>query len=228
MSTPKGLYAVGGSHASIYKMDNVTGSLSVLAQTTSAIVGLAFSGNTLCGITSSEFVTINPGTGKLEVVGQLSISGAQSMAASSAGQIYCIATPASQGTSLYTIDTQSGKATLVGNLVPGPAAVAPGCGGLAFDSNDRLYVTATAYNPGSLKTVCTLQTIDTGNGAMSLQNVAIAGASTLPGLAFYGDNLYAISSTGALYAVNTFSGLATQIGSSNIAGVTLQNLCALH
>ena len=115
----------------------------------------------------------------------------------STGTLYMVSSYTNN--SLYTVNTGSGTATLVGGTGTGQPA------GLAFSSDGTLYMVGD-LNSGSLYTV------NTGSGTATL--VGGMGTSAPSGLAFSSDGtLYVVDALNkSLYTVNTGSGTATLVG----------------
>jgi len=219
MSSKKGLYATSGNgiNSTIYALDNVTGSVSLLLTVNFDLVDIAAYGETLYGITSEQFLTIDLEKGTCDVVGSLGIEdkGAK-LAVASNGTIYCIATPSGGATGLYTINQSTGAGTLIGVLGANPAGGAniPSFG-MAFDANDNLFGALTSYNANSGQTSVSLMTVNPSTGQAQPLNSSI-GFNSLTGMAFYDNSLYGVTADGKLISINVASGAGSLIGDDNI------------
>jgi len=219
MSSKKGLYATSGNgiNSTIYTIDNVTGSVSLLLTVNFDLVDIAAYGETLYAITSDQFLTIDLKKDTCDVVGSLGIEdkGAK-LAVASNGTIYCIATPSGGATGLYTINQSTGAGTLIGVLGPNPAGGAniPSFG-MAFDANDNLFGAMTCYNANSGQTSVSLMTVNPSTGQAQPLNSSI-GFNSLTGMAFYDNSLYGVTADGKLISINVASGAGSLIGNDNI------------
>jgi hypothetical protein len=219
MSLKKGLYVTDGNgiNSNIYTMDSVTGRVSPLLTVNFDLVDIAAYGETLYGITSDQFLTIDLIKGTCDVVGSLGIEDKSAkLAVASNGTIYCIATPSGGATGLYTINPSTGAGTLIGVLGPNPAGGAniPSFG-MAFDANDNLFGALTSYNANSGQTSVSLMTVNLSTGQAQPLNSSI-GFNSLTGMAFYDNSLYGVTADGKLISINVASGAGSLIGDDNI------------
>ncbi len=217
-----GLYVIGASNGNLYTMDRIDGSVSTPVVTGSDITGIAFYKTTLYGITSTEFLTINPLTGVTTVIGALGIQGASKLSTIS-GDLYCLATPPNTGTGLYKIDSSNGSCTLIGLLAPSPAAVSiPSC--LAFDENSNLFGTLTGYNIHKKQTSVSLQNISITTGNITTYNKGGVGFNSISGLQFFDSNLYGVTKDGKLITIDAGTGIGRLIGGYNSQNLDLRDV----
>ncbi len=107
MKPKSGLYVTAGSTGNLYTMDSVTASVSMLFAAGHDVVDIAFCGETLYGITSSQLLRMNLAAKTCEVVGD------SKLAVGADNTIYCIG---GSGTGLYTVNSTSGVSTLIGTF----------------------------------------------------------------------------------------------------------------
>lgn len=229
MSSKKGLYVTSGNgiNSNIYTIDNVTGSVTLLLTVNFDLVDIAAYGETLYGITSDQFLTIDLKKGTCNVVGSLGIEDKDAkLAVASNGTIYCIATPSGCATGLYTINQSTGAGTLIGVLGPNPAGGAniPSFG-MAFDANDNLFDALTSYNVNSGQTSVSLMTVNPSTGQAHPHNSSI-GFNSLTGMAFYDNSLYGVTTDGKLISINVASGVGSLIGDDNSQNLDFRGMTA--
>lgn len=225
MSLKKGLYVTGGTNGSIYAMDNVTGSVSLLLTSNYALADIAFYQDNLYAITASQLLTIEPDTGSCVVVGGLGfVDSAAKLAIASDGKIYCIATPSDSGTGLYSINSSTGAGTLIGTLASAPASVAIPSHGMAFDTNDNLFDTMPGYNINGQESL-SLVPVNLSTGLAQPINNNI-GFNSLCGITFYAGALYGVTADGTLITINAATGTGSLIGNHNTQNLDLHGMTA--
>ncbi|MCK9395427.1 MAG: hypothetical protein M0Q44_07545 [Methylobacter sp.] len=228
MNLKKGLYVTGGTNGNIYTMDSVTGSVSLPLTVNYDLADIAFYGDTLYGITSKQFLTIDLEHGTCGVVGNLGIEdkGAK-LAVASNGTIYCIATPSDSGTGLYTINPSTGASALIGVLGPTPAGgVNIPSSGMAFDTNDNLFNTVTNYNPNSGQSSVSLVPVNLTTGQEQPLNTGSIGFNSLAGMVFYENSLYGVTADGKLISINVASSVGSLIGNYNSQDLDIRGMTA--
>ena len=136
------------------------------------------------------------------------------IAFNSSGTLYG-ATSTSTGGSLYTINTSTGAATLVGPLVGASnASLTYSITGLAFQPGTGTLFGSTSQNsPNSARS---LVTINPANGQVTVVGSFGVSGQTAADLTFSGSTLYGWleASTDALVSINTSTGQATIVGST--------------
>ena len=140
-----------------------------------------------------ELVRIDVSDGSSEVIGSLGIGDDyEGLAVSPSGEMYAVGDSSRR---LYRIDYSDGSATLVGYLGGIDTEY-----GLTFSPTGDLYLTDGRG----------LYTIDTATGAATL--IGYSSIGNADALAWHDGRLYAISSPGFLYTVNTLTGQMQEVG----------------
>jgi hypothetical protein len=174
-------------------VDLNTGAVTVIGNTHQTLVDIAFdpSGN-LYGITFGQLYRIDRTTAATTLVGNLNAgSPLNSLVFDSAGNLF------SANTGLYSINTTTGQATLIGNNGTSYSSA----GDLAF-SGSALYLTS------NLTSTDHLIRLSTGTGAG--QDVGSIGFSNVYGLASIDSILYGITGTQVL-TINAATGQGTSL-----------------
>jgi len=140
---------------------------------------------------------VNLATGKVTVVGNAGVA-LTGLAFSPSGVLYGIT-----GTSLYTINTSTGAATLTGSLGDGISTA----NALAFSSSGTLY-TADDEN---------LYTVNPSTGLAT--DVGPMGFGSGGDLAFVGGTLYHTTVSGQLVTVNPSIGATSVVGNLGVANI---------
>ncbi len=197
----------------LYTLDPATGSSRLVgAVNIASVTDIAFHGQTLYGITFSQFVRLNPDTGAGVIIG--AIGGGfttNGLAVASDGTVYAGTTNGQ----LIRINPVTGAGTLVGNFGGGLTS----SGDLAFDSNDVLY--ASLNSGGSV----VLAQVNRNTGVATV--IGPTGLTTVYGLAFCCCRLYGTSTFGELLDINAATGKATVIGKNTLSpgGMTARPCC---
>lgn len=169
---------VGDSQGQLGTVDVATGAATVIGNMGSAMTDIAFdpSGN-LYGITFDTLFSIDPTTAVATAIGSLGIS-ANSLVFDAAGTLY------TANNALYTINTTTGAASLVGN------------GGAAYSSSgDLAFISGQLYL--SSLTGDKLLTLDTSTGVGT--DIGNIGFSSVYGLATDNNvDLYGLTGTTVL------------------------------
>jgi hypothetical protein len=196
----------------LYTLDPATASPHLVgAVGIPTVTDIAFHGQTLYGITFSQFLRLNPDTGAGVVIGAIGAFTTNGLAVAGDGIVYASTT----GGQLIRINPGTGAGTLVGNFGGGLTS----SGDIAFDSNDVLY---GALNSGAN---VVLARIDRNTGVATV--IGPTGLSTVYGLAFSCCRLYGVSAAGELLDINVATGHATVIGKNTISagGMTARPCC---
>jgi hypothetical protein len=220
-----------GTTGELYIINSATGAvvqdvgpLNDAVGTNYPITGLAFNpingvlygstGN--AGTVDATLVTINPATALVTVVGAFNAGPTNStgtpatmgdISFTSAGQLYGVATIG--GPNLYSINTATGQATLVG--ANGVSTSTTG-GGLAINSGGVFYATPTASRFGTYNS--------TTGAYTNIANPVKPAGGGYGALAFDGSTLYGLNvGTGSpppshLVTINTATGAVTDLGTS--------------
>lgn len=219
------LYGGGGNQATTpggyFTVNQTTGANALVGDpvTPGGLSGLAFAspttlyGSSATSNATSNVVLINPTTGALiSTVGNAGISIGDLAWDATTSTLYAIRSNAdstNQGGRLYTIDTGTGAATLVGNTGTGTG------GGIAFAADGTLY--HIGHSVGT--TFNALHTLDKNTGAV-LTEVSLSIQMYFDGLAIdpTDSTLYAVTGSGDdLYTVAT-DGTLTLVGTGGVAG----------
>ena len=171
--------------------------------TNTTLAGVAYAANSnLYGLDyTGRFFQINRTSGVLTLIGTATgLAGSTqdvTIGNTSDGTIYGIyAGSTTTGPNLYTINPATGATTLVGNT-----GTTYFDGGLGGDGNNNLF--ATGGNGGSQSF-----RVNRITGAATVL-AATTAAGTSYALAYTNSNLYAFSTTGGIYTLNTATGAAT-------------------
>jgi hypothetical protein len=195
------LYVIDDSN-NLYTLDPVTASTHLVGtiNVAGSVTDIAFHGPTLYGISASQFLRIDPETGKGTVIGPIGGGfGPNGLAVASDGTIY-----AGSSGQLIRINPVTGAGTLVGNFGGGLSS----SGDLAFDCNDVLY---GALNQGAS---VALTQINLATGAATV--IGSTGQSFVFGLDFFCCHLYGVTGGGQLLTINAASGASTVIGKNGL------------
>ena len=177
-----------------------------------ALAGQACAQGTLYGLQfSGALSSIDLATGAATFIGMSGGPRWNAAAADSQGRIWaCNFDGSPSASELYTVDPATGVATLVTTLT----GVSPGhtVRGMAFDANDRLYVTLDMSIADSLGTV------DTATGQFTM--IGPTGRTDIQGLGFDPQGgLWAVSVIADVISrIDIGTGLATVVGGSGISG----------
>ncbi len=162
----------------------------------SNVYDIAFSGNTLYGIRSSQLFEIDPLTGAGgSLIGPVGGS-VNALAGAPDGTLY-----AAGGQNLYKVDPNTGAGALVGTFGIGSSS-----GDLAFADDGTLYAALTTG----------LAKVDLATGNATL--IGGSGFSGIWGLAFQTGQLYGFTSAGNVLAIDTATGATTLIGNMSASG----------
>ncbi len=164
---------------------------------------------TMYGFSSNgEVYRIDLGTGAGSLVGNAGVS-ANAAASDSQDRLFTM----SSATQLNQIDPFTGAGSPFLTLTGAP--VATSARGMAFDSNDRLFV---AFSPADTLVPDTLGVVDMSSGAVTIIGSMIR--PDIQALAFdAGDNLFGLGVVPErLYSIDVATGAATLIGGMGFGG----------
>jgi len=183
----------------LYTVNTATGTTHVVGNTGVLLNDIAFSpdGRLFAVDESSNLYQLNPQTAAATEIGPLGIT-TPSLVFSPSGTLF------TANSSLYTVDTSTGAAHLVGNLGGGFAAA----GDLAFDNIGNLFVTTQSSR---------LVKVNPSSGQATA--IGLLGFSEVFGLAFGPDNvMYGFSNTSdCVISINLATGAGTRV--SGLPGV---------
>lgn len=152
---------------------------------------------------TSEVVRINQTTGASSVIGVSGVAGLNSLAADSSGRLI-----AASGVDYYEVDPATGSATEVLSSYATSGVRSNSIRGLAFDSNDTLYVVGDA---GSLQRPLLTMDLNTGVGSL----IGLTGFTGVQALEFSPDGiLYGWDATAGLITIDPGTGVGTAVSSS--------------
>lgn len=235
------LYAASGSNGiagSLYIISQGDGSListqGALIDASGAgygLTGMVFSGGLLYGSTSNasptnaaHLVTINPLNGAVTDIGAFAMGGTMSDLTVKNGIIY--GWQSSGNHDLYTVNTITGAATIVGSSGnPGF-----GGGGLAADSAGNMFVSPNFQSGGG--TNGNFYSVNSGTGAITLIGAHSGNTiGAINAMQFIGSTLYGMESNRSspaltkLTAINTATGAVTELGNSidNLDAIAFSN-----
>lgn len=240
------LYATGtgsGALSGLYAVDPLNGASSLVWNFPSIHIyagGLAYdaTSNTLyaTGVEdsspgTSRLFSINRITGATTTIGGISsnihISSGGLAINPLTGVMYATGNDGFQSTGLFTIDKNTGAATLVGQA-GGNYGSAPDCcinlNGLGFRSDGTLFANGFGNGPSYLGQSAHLYTVDLATGVatnIGASGVILGRSLSYSGLAFRADGtLLSLGSldaaSGALYSVNTANGAATSLSGAGL------------
>ena len=228
------MYAASGSNGvngHLYTINPATGAMitdvGALMNATGApfgLTGMTFMGGTLYGTVSNAsptgggtLVTINTSTAQVTSIGAFFATGGGTMSdiTSIGGTLYGWRSNAPH--SLYTINTTTGAASLVGTGSGDPGF---GGGGLAANAAGTVFVSPNASFANTGFTQGSFYTVNTTTGAVTSVGVHSGLSGVINAMTFDGATLYGINGNqGApsltnLVSINTANGAVTTIGAS--------------
>jgi uncharacterized protein (TIGR03437 family) len=189
-----------GSDGNLYEIVPTTGSTTLIGTMPSVMSDIAAFDGTLYGISfadifgSSSLFSLNPNTGAGTAIGGTGVS-LNALAFSRTGTLY-----AAGGDSLYTINTTSGSATLIGS--GSGSGSYNSSGDLEFDSAGSLYL--TSLNSGSSDQLFSVSPT-TGQGSI----IGSIGFDNVYGLAYFNGTLYGFTAGGQVITIDTTTGAGT-------------------
>jgi hypothetical protein len=190
------IYSGGVADQRLYTTDSATAATTLIGPLGISPFDIAFNpSGQLYGIDSgATLYSINPNTAASTFIGGLGafINGLDFR---SNGVLY-----GSGNDALYTINTATGVATLVGSN----GGLYYSAGDLAFASDDSLYMTTTVND---------LVQVNPLTGAATL--IGAIGFPDVYGIDFIGSTLFAITAGGDLLTVNTATGAGTLVTATN-------------
>ncbi len=191
---------VGTSNGGIYDVDTATGAATLVA-TGVVMTDLARDANGgLWGVTFDNLYHIDTSTNTFTDVGALSAPYMNALTFGSDGTLYG---SSYKNTNLYTIDTLSGAASIVG------AGSFTSSGDLSFNAAGDMFLAADTGND-------TLVDVDPLTGITT--TIGSTGINDAYGLAFVDGVMYGVSVARVLYTIDTSTGVATSIGT--ITGIS--------
>ena len=196
----------------LYTLDPATGSAGLIGPTgMQSVTDIAFHGPTLYGVTSSQFLRLNPDTGQAIGIGATGFN-TNGLAVSEEGTVYG-GTTAGQ---LIKIDPVTGVGTLIGPFGGGMTSG----GDLVLDANGVLY---GALNSGN---TVALARIDRNTGVATV--IGGTGFNNLYGLAIHCCRLYGCTGSGELLHINAANGAANVIGKNAVGmgGMSARCCCS--
>jgi len=225
------MYAASGSNGvsgHLYTINPATGAMisDIGALTNAAgapfgITGMAFMGGTLYGSVANSspngagtLVTINTANAQVTSIGSFFGGGTMSDITSIGGTLY--GWRAAGDHSLYTINTSTGVATLVG-LSGNPGF---GGGGLAANAAGTIFSSPNATSANSGWTLGSFYTVNSTTGALTSIGVHSGLSGAINAMDFSGSTLFGImGNQGApsltnLVTINTANGAITTVGAS--------------
>ncbi|GGO32789.1 hypothetical protein [Deinococcus humi] len=172
-----------------------------------SLTDVALAGTELYGLTSSSLVRISLTDGAVSTVGALGANdNINALAADGAGNLY----GASTGGQFYTVNSSTGRATLVG-----PMGLLSS-GDLAFNDAGQLYGTVRP----NLATSDSLARIDPTTGKATA--IGGTGKTDVFALKFRGSVLYGLTGRGQVLTLNTSTGAATVVRETGLSFTGLQ------
>jgi hypothetical protein len=204
----------------IYTLDLARGKATFISEIVTEVSEIAFVGSQLYGLEQdgdkTSLVEIDLSSGDAIVVGEIGFS-VTSLAYSRHRHVL-YATAAKQ---LIAIDLETGKGTPVVTV----AGKEYNCGEIAFDAEDKAYITLIGYDKKKLLASCNL---DTGE----VKTIGDIGFAGLASMEFVGDVLYGVTGNffnlgkdGQLIRIDTTTGKGTLVAKTDPvgrwAGITL-------
>lgn len=176
--------------------------------------------------TNADLYTIDPTTGEASLVGSFGFGQAETqntgLAFRDDGTLFMVVDDFDDGTTdqdnLYTVDTTTGLATLVGTLFGTPFADDPEITSIAFASDGTLFAVDRDLDA--------LLTVNPLTAEVSLVGTLGALAdSGQQGLDFFGDTLFLMSENPeAIFTVDTTTGAAALSANLQTPGLSLESL----
>ena len=228
------MYAASGSNGvngHLYTINPATGAMitdvGALMNATGApfgLTGMAFMGGTLYGTVSNAsptgagtLVSINPFTAQVTSIGTFFAAGGGTMSdiTSIGGTLYGWRSNADH--SLYTINTTTGAASIVGAGSGNPGF---GGGGLAANAAGTMFVSPNGSFASSGFTQGSFYTVNTTTGALTSLGVHSGLSGVINAMTFDGATLYGINgdqggpSLTNLVTINPANGAVTVVGPS--------------
>ena len=190
-----------GADGNLYSIVPTTGATVLIGPLPTVMSDIAAYNTSLYAISlaetgeSSVLYTIDPSSGAGTAIGYTGPT-LNALVFSPSGTLY-----AAGGDSLYTLNTSTGQATLIGS--GSGSGTYSSSGDLAFDSRGVLYLTSTGSSGDQLFSINPA----TGQGA-PIGNI---GYSQVYGLSYYNGTAYGFTSGGTVLNVNLSTGLGASI-----------------